>query len=174
METQMIDMAICDNPQLLLDDLGLDYDIKNDRVDGVCCVHDGDNSHAMRVYFNEYNGIHGRWACYSGNCHKVFYNSLTGWVRGILSNRHCRWSKRGDAMYSFGETLRYLKGLYGIGELPRYSAAELEKKDGPRKPTVLRKSIKSNRIYYILGRNSSSGNESPHTTSLRGVSAKLY
>lgn len=112
--TEIINNAICDSPEILLASLGLEEEIHNDRINCECFVHGGDNKHGMSIYFNDYHDVRGRWKCHTNNCQVVFLNTLVGMVRGILSNRHCGWSKPGDKIYNWQSTLDYLKNLYNV------------------------------------------------------------
>lgn len=89
---------ICASPEVLFDDLGLDWEIKNDKVNSSCPIHNSDNSHSF--YMNLCD-TPGRWSCFTGHCQKVFHSSLIGFVRGVLSTRHTNWQKPGDVKYSF-------------------------------------------------------------------------
>lgn len=123
----ILNSAICDNPQLLLDDLGIEINLYNDHFSTNCIIHGGDKKTALNVYFNEYRGVRGRWICTTKGCHKLFINSIAGFARGVLSNRYCGWSKPGDKMYSWPKTLKYLKGLYGIAGEGRVNLEEVER-----------------------------------------------
>lgn len=126
--TEIINNAICDNPEILLASLGLEEEIRNDRINTRCHIHDGNNTHAMSIYFNEYYSVRGRWVCYTNNCQMLFKKSLIGMVRGILSNRHCGWSKPGDKIYGWNATLNYLKELYGIDGSFEINPADIERR----------------------------------------------
>lgn len=109
--TEILTKHICDNPQILIDDLGLDLTVNRDSITGPCYIHNSDNNHSFILYLDS-----GIFRCFTNNCHTVFKNSCLGFVRGVLSNRHCRWSKSGDYIYNWDKTLDYLCNLYGVKE----------------------------------------------------------
>ncbi len=127
-ELATINNAICDEPSILINDLGLSWEVKNGRIDAVCEVHNGDKAGAFTWYL-EGDSLRGNWACRSFGCERTFVNTSIGLVRGILSGRHLRWSKPGDPVVSFGETVEYLLRLYNIGDCKPQSASDAAKKD---------------------------------------------
>lgn len=112
--TEIINDLIYDRPEILLASLGIEEKVLCNRLSISCPVHSGDNPQGVTLYFNEYNGYKGRWVCWTGGCEKTFKRSLIGFCRGVLSVRHCRWSRPGDKIFSWGETLKYLCSIYGI------------------------------------------------------------
>lgn len=114
MSVEMINEAICDRPEILCDALEIEGKIYNDKMDVACHIHGGDNPHGMTIYFNEYYGRRGCFKCHTRSCQNTFKSTLLGLTRGILSNRYCGWSKPGDKIYGWNDTLKYLQGLYNI------------------------------------------------------------
>ena len=127
-QTGTVNDAICNNPELLWDDLGLEGEIYNEHANISCPVHNSSKRQSLSIYFNDYGQTRGRWKCHTRSCQKVFRNSVIGFVRGILSNRHCNWAKPGDKVYGWKATLDYLKGLYGIDGASIIDPGEVERK----------------------------------------------
>lgn len=128
MTVEIINDAICDRPEILWDDLGLEGEIYNEHYSSNCIIHDGDKKDALNVYFNQYGSVRGRWVCATRGCHKTFRNSVIGFCRGVLSSRHCGWSKPGDEIYGWSDTLKYIKQLYGIDGSTKAQSINSEKK----------------------------------------------
>lgn len=114
---ETINNAICDDPQILFDYLGLDINVQNEKASTNCEIHGGDNPHALSLYFNDYRGSRGRFACYTHGCEKTFKSSLIGFTRGVLSARHCGWTREGDEVYGWNKTVNLLRQLYNIDEV---------------------------------------------------------
>ncbi len=118
---------VCSDIELLFDDLGIEMDVNNDQVTGPCHIHSSDNGHSFIMYLDGHT-MKGTWRCWSASCQNTFCSSLIGYVRGFFSAKYCRWSKPGDKMFSFWETVNYLKQLYGINCLPKYTQEQLEER----------------------------------------------
>lgn len=73
----------------------------------MCCpIHGGDNPSALNLYHvgDDYKG---NWICRTHHCEEIFQPSLIGFLRGILSVTEKKWSKEGDEMYPFNQTLDF-------------------------------------------------------------------
>lgn len=129
MIVETINNAICDDPEILWSALDLEGEINNEHANIACPIHNSSNSHSLSIYFNNYGEIRGRWKCHTKNCQNVFKNSIIGFTRGILSNRHCNWKKSGDKIYGWNNTINYLKGLYNIDGALKIDPKIIEKKN---------------------------------------------
>lgn len=115
---------ISENPELLFENLGLELEIKNRKVNSGCIIHNGDNNHGLWIDFDKKT-----WTCFTNHCEQVFKNSLVGFVRGILSNQNLNWRSKGDEIFHFGDVVSYLSGLYNING---YISPSEEEKDNSR------------------------------------------
>lgn len=80
----------------LLDALGITELRKAKRFYvGQCPIHGGDNNSAFNI-FHQGNQTVGNWRCFTNGCHKHFFPSLTGFVRGYLSATKYGWSSPRD------------------------------------------------------------------------------
>ncbi len=71
---------------------------------GTCCIHSSDKSNSMAIYLND---GHLNWSCFTKKCHKTFFSSSIGLVRGLLSRQN-GYSNAGDRMVSFPETVAWI------------------------------------------------------------------
>jgi hypothetical protein len=76
-----------------------------------CPIHGGDNKTAFNI-FTSGNTHVGNWICYTHHCEKSFINNTIGFIRGLISHSKYNWSKSGDKIASFAETLYLIKSLY--------------------------------------------------------------
>lgn len=74
---------------------------------GYCPVHGGDNFGALNLY-PEGDTVPGIWKCRTHHCEKFFKKTILGFVRGVLSHRKYGWTKEGDKMVTFEETIKWL------------------------------------------------------------------
>lgn len=98
--------SLCDNIELLLDHLELEYDFKDKMVTMCCPIHGGDNPSALNLY-HQGDNYRGNWVCRTHHCEKVFKSSVIGFVRGVISNNKYGWSKEGDNFCSFDEAVEF-------------------------------------------------------------------
>lgn len=98
---------LCDNISDLLDHFGLEYRMGQKMLSMSCPIHGGDNSSALNLY-TQGDSYRGNWKCRTHGCEKVFKGSIIGFVRGILSNQKLNWSKDGDDVCSFTETIEFV------------------------------------------------------------------
>lgn len=98
---------LCDNIEELLDYFGLEYRPNQKMISMSCPIHGGDNISALNLY-TQGDTYRGNWKCRTHSCEKIFKASIIGFVRGILSNQKLRWSKDGDEMCSFNETIEFI------------------------------------------------------------------
>lgn len=102
---------------LLLNDLELDYNVKNDNVFMRCPIHHGDNDNGLSISL-----IHKNWRCWTRNCHEDNGTNIFGFIQSILTERGQ------DA--SFSDVLRYICKLYKIKDAEKQeSKAEDPYKD---------------------------------------------
>lgn len=77
-----------------------------------CPIHGGDNESALNLYHTG-DSYRGNWKCRTHQCEKAFKASVIGFIRGILSHKKFGWSKTGDDMVSFQETMKVVENLLG-------------------------------------------------------------
>ena len=102
-----LEEAIKNNPQLLLDKLGLDF--AKEKISCACFIHGGDNLTALNVNFDK-----GFWRCWSRRCDRTFQGTLIGFTRAVLSSQKLNWKSHGDRVYPFEKTLDFLRTLYDV------------------------------------------------------------
>ncbi len=122
-ELNQINDTVCDNIQLLVDDLGLTVLYKNDKLVGPCEAHSSDNSHSFQMYLTGHTRK-GNWFCATNHCENKYYSNVIGYCRGVLSNRY-------GCDYPFTKVVGYLRTLYGINQLTGETKSDAEKKGGP-------------------------------------------
>jgi 5S rRNA maturation endonuclease (ribonuclease M5) len=88
---------------LLLNDLELDYQIKNNNVFMRCPIHHGDNDNGVSISLT-----HKNWRCWTRSCHEDSSTNIFGFIQSIFTERSQ------DA--SFSDVLRYVCKLYKIRE----------------------------------------------------------
>ena len=79
---------------------------------GNCAVHGGDNQRALNV-FPEGEQKPGYWVCHTHHCEKVFYPSIIGFTRGVLSHKQFGYSGEGDGILPFWEVVDFLCDFIG-------------------------------------------------------------
>lgn len=111
----------------LLNQLGVDLRPQGRTLAGPCPVHGGNNPGACQIYPDGYS-MKGNWVCYTRHCENVFYKTIIGFVRGVLSNRR-GYAKPGDPVVPFMDAVHYLCKFIGqdFDEL-RLDKSEFEKK----------------------------------------------
>ncbi len=123
--------AICDDPERVITELDLPWEVKNGRVDNICSVHNGDKLGAFTWYL-EGNSLRGNWMCRSHGCERTFVNSAIGLIRGIISGQQFNWAKPGDQTVPFRKVVEWLSSLYNIsGAGTPTSEEDTEKKGLP-------------------------------------------
>lgn len=91
----------------IIDYFQLELTETKDGYSGVCPLHgSADNPNAFHI--NE----RGHFKCYSHECHNVFRPAnIFGLCRGLLSKHKCGWSSKGDPIYNYEDTVKFLKSL---------------------------------------------------------------
>ncbi len=119
---------LCDNIDELLEVMGV-TDLKHNgkMLVGSCPVHSGDNPSAFNIY-PQGEHYRGNWKCRTHGCEKTFKSSIIGFIRGVLSNRQHGWSKEGDTVVSFQETIEFVEGFlqHQLKDI-KISKSEIEK-----------------------------------------------
>ena len=103
---------LCDNIEVVLDQLSLDYRKSNKMMIMKCPIHGGDNDSALNLYY-EGDSYRGNWICRTHGCEKIFKKSILGFLRGYLSHIEHDWSENGDKFVSFNETIEFAQTLIG-------------------------------------------------------------
>jgi len=98
---------LCDNIDDLLSHFEITYKHSGKMVSMACPIHQGDNSSALNLYV-EGDSYRGNWKCRTHQCEKTFKGSIIGFIRGLLSYQKHNWSKDGDKMVSFEETIQFV------------------------------------------------------------------
>jgi 5S rRNA maturation endonuclease (ribonuclease M5) len=100
--------SLCDQIEEFLDLYHIDYKYANRMITMSCPIHGGDNESAINIY-PEGDTYRGNWKCRTHNCHEIFKGSIIGFVRGILSREQLNWTKNGDPMVSFEDTITFIE-----------------------------------------------------------------
>jgi 5S rRNA maturation endonuclease (ribonuclease M5) len=97
---------LCDNLDNICELFNLDCRYSPKMLTMCCPIHGGDNPSALNLYHvgEDYKG---NWICRTHHCEEIFQPSLIGFLRGILSVTEKNWSKEGDEMYPFNQTLDF-------------------------------------------------------------------
>jgi len=97
---------LCDNLDEICELFNLDCRHSPKMLTMCCPIHGGDNPSALNLYHvgEDYKG---NWICRTHHCEEIFQPSLIGFLRGILSVTEKNWSKEGDDMYPFNQTLDF-------------------------------------------------------------------
>jgi len=97
-----------------IDDILDHFDIKlnqnNKKYWGSCPIHQSDNPNSFHLYTSG-NTTRGNYVCYTQGCQEVFGPSFIGFCRGLLSRFKLGWQTQGDAVYSLGRTVKFIKGF---------------------------------------------------------------
>jgi 5S rRNA maturation endonuclease (ribonuclease M5) len=97
---------LCDRIEDLLDYFELEHRYNSKFVSMACPIHEGDNDSALNIYHTG-DTYRGNWKCRTHQCEKEFKGSIIGFLRGVLSRRELGWTKPGDDVYSFQDTLSF-------------------------------------------------------------------
>lgn len=103
----------CMDIERLFDALGVSLERNGRKYTGACCIHGGDNRTALNIY-PEGDTYNGNWKCRTRGCQSVFKSSLIGFARGALSAKKFRWSRPGDSVFKFGDTIDYVCKVYNV------------------------------------------------------------
>ena len=104
---------VCDNLETVLSHFDIDYRNAGKMLTMKCPIHGGDNPTAVNIYPNGDN-YRGNWKCRTHGCEKTFQGSILGFFRGVLSKTKLDWSKPGDNIYSFNNTIEYINNLIDL------------------------------------------------------------
>tara|TARA_R100000008_G_scaffold58974_1_gene36723 strand:- start:3002 stop:4051 length:1050 start_codon:yes stop_codon:yes gene_type:complete len=89
---------IFNNIEVLLDDLGLEYNQVDDNIFMCCPIHEGsDNPQGLSISTSRK-----AWRCWTRGCHEEYNTDIFGFVKGVLDTE------------SFSEALRYICNLYDV------------------------------------------------------------
>lgn len=106
---EILEECAVENFEVILDDLEIfDYIKFDDRYQGRCHIHDGDNNTAWCFYLGK-----NVWNCYTHDCHRDFGNSIFDFIRGM---KDC----------GFAEAINYLCTLLGFDIDEEYKEKEEE------------------------------------------------
>lgn len=81
-QVKILSDIACDNIELVLDELGVDYRKGGKFFSGRCPVHQGDNDSAWNIYPDGYD-IRGFWKCRTHLCHQKYGSNLVALVQAI-------------------------------------------------------------------------------------------
>lgn len=113
---------VCDNIENVLSRLEiLDYKMCSRMIITNCPIHGGDNESALNLYHTG-DSYRGNWKCRTHQCEKTFKGSVIGFIRGVLSHKKYGWSKPGDSVISFQETMKVVEDILGNNYLENYKA----------------------------------------------------
>lgn len=83
---------------LLLENLDLEWDLRNNNVFMPCPIHGGDNPNGLSVSLRYKN-----WRCWTHNCHETYGSDIFGFIRGCLGDDH-----------EFSDVLKLVCSLYNV------------------------------------------------------------
>ena len=115
LDLEKVKDTIVNDIDLLLDHLGVEYEVKGDNIFMPCPIHGGDNPNGVSISIP-----HKKWKCWTHNCHDDFGTDIFGFVRG------CRQDP------TFSDTLRFVCQLYDVNKghgkksEPKVEKTELE------------------------------------------------
>ena len=108
---KLANKIISKNIDVVLNHFDIELNYTDVYLSGPCPIHGGDNKTAFNI-FTSGNTHVGNWICYTHHCEKSFINNTIGFIRGLISHSKYNWSKSGDKIASFAETLYLIKSLY--------------------------------------------------------------
>lgn len=109
-ELKIICDRLCDNIDVLLEALGIEYKQTSKMITMSCPIHGGDNMSALNLYPDGDN-YRGNWKCRTHGCEHTFKSSIIGFIRGVMSRNEMGWSKEGDPTISFANALSFAKTI---------------------------------------------------------------
>lgn len=119
-QLKAISDKICDNIENILARLDIsDYRMCSRMITMSCPIHGGDNESAFNLYHTG-DSYRGNWKCRTHGCEKTFKASVIGFIRGVLSHKKYNWSKSGDSVVSFQETMKVVEDILGGDSLANY------------------------------------------------------
>lgn len=107
---------ICENIEEVIQKFEIELRHNGNFYVGACPIHGGDNKTAFNIFVDGHTKI-GNWICHTHHCENHFVNNTIGFLRGIFSHRKNNWSKAGDKVFSFKETLDIIKEAFNISQL---------------------------------------------------------
>lgn len=100
---------IFDNIDLLLEDLGLEYEQVADNIFMRCPIHEGsDNPQGVSISLTKH-----AWRCWTRGCQEEHNADIFGFIRGVLCSR--------GECHEFSDILRYVCKLYNVNNAQRSS-----------------------------------------------------
>ncbi len=109
-ELKAICDQLCDNIEVLLDSLGVEYKQNHKMISMSCPIHGGDNISALNLY-PDGDRYRGNWKCRTHGCENTFKSSVIGFIRGVLSHNEFGWMKEGDSTVSFNDALIFARKI---------------------------------------------------------------
>lgn len=125
---------LCSRIDEVVAELGVTLYRSNRLLTGRCPVHLGDNAGALNLY-HKGDTRPGYWRCQTKACQETFGATILGFIRGVLSQRHCDWQyyqdgakRQSQPKYPWGQTVDWCCNLLGVklAEV-RIDREELEK-----------------------------------------------
>lgn len=101
---------VCENIDSLLDYFNIEFKKCSKMITMSCPIHGGDNTSALNLY-PEGEKYRGNWKCRTHHCEEFFKSSIIGFIRGVLSRNEYNWSKDGDEIVSFEESLIFAQNF---------------------------------------------------------------
>lgn len=100
LDLKKVKQIIFNDINLLLDDLGLEYEEVADNIFMRCPIHEGsDNKQGVSISLTKQ-----AWRCWTRGCHENLNTDIFGFIRGVMD----------DA--SFSEVLKYICKLYNVND----------------------------------------------------------
>ena len=107
---------LCENIDEVIEKFDIELRNAGSFYAGACPIHGGDNRTAFNLFVNGHTRI-GNWICHTHHCEKYFVNNTIGFLRGVFSHRQLNWSRSGDKVFSFKETLDVIKTVLKIDKI---------------------------------------------------------
>lgn len=122
MQTQILTEMLVQRLDEVLATLGVNLSEDRRFYYGACVHPDSDNPRALNIYKNT-----GYWQCNTMHCHNVFYSSILGFIRLVLSVRR-GWYHKGDPVVPWSQVIGWAENFLQkkVGDL-QIAEVELEK-----------------------------------------------
>lgn len=105
--------------EILLDNLGLQYEIINDNVFMACPLHGGDNPRGLSVSISGHT-----WRCWTRDCQENSGSGIFSFVQSVLEQKE-------EKDVGFGEVLKFITKIYNVGnECQTYVSEEEKPEEG--------------------------------------------
>lgn len=134
------------NPEDILNELGIDYNISGNRICMKCPIHNGDDDDKCMIFTSGETSTN-NWVCWSGNCHQKYGRDLIGFIRGVLSARQNKEVSRAFVLKQFGNLTNFNAKKSALTEM---FAREPKKESAPKvHKSVVVSRLKIPSVHYL-------------------------